>query len=187
MSTRFRVATICLTLLAAATVGCEASGAVVTEPPSGQPVTTSSATPPASASLAVQPSLNPGRLTAISASAPSKEAAAAFSACHIGDQVPMAKVVGMAQLASASELPHYVALSGREPQLKALGPVWVIQIRGDVFEPGGEVWTDPTCVVTTTDAGYFATGLITRPTTGETFKPQPPASPPDAVLPPLAP
>jgi len=94
----------------------------------------------------------------------------------------------MAELSTASDLPHYAPFTGREPQLKAAGPVWVIQIHGDVPEPQlGEIWTDPVCVVTSTDFGYFATGIVTKTATGETFKPEQPPSAPDRALPSLAP
>jgi hypothetical protein len=99
----------------------------------------------------------------------------------------LSRVSGMGLVASARNLAHYVPLTGREPQLKEVGPAWVIQIRGDVPQPGGEVWTDPTCVVTQSEFGYFATGPVRNTATGKVVTPEPPATPPDAKLPPLAP
>lgn len=128
-----------------------------------------------------------GELVAISGSAPSAGAADAMAKCHIGDMIPMSEVSGMAQLSAAGEITHYVPLTGREPQLRETGPVWVIQIHGDVQEPGGEIWTDPTCVVTRSDVGYFATGPVTKVATGSVLLPEAPATPPDRELPTLAP
>ena len=100
----------------------------------------------------------------------------------------------MAKLPAASDLTHYVALTGREPLLEEPGPVWVIQIKGDVPQqgggspsPGGEIWTDPICFVTSSDFGYLGTGPITNTTTGKTTQPEAPAVAPDRRLPPLAP
>ena len=126
-------------------------------------------------------------LVAISASAPSAGAADAIAKCHIGDMIPISEVSGMAQLSTASEITHYVPLTGREPQLRETGPVWVLQIRGDVQEPGGEIWTDPTCIVTQSDYGYVATGPVKTVATGSVLLPEAPATPPDRVLPTLAP
>ena len=54
--------------------------------------------------------------------------------------------------------------------------------------PGSsEVWTDPTCVVTENDSGYFATGPVTNTATGKVLQPEAPAVPPDRTVPPLAP
>lgn len=107
--------------------------------------------------------------------------------CHIGDMIVADKVAGMGLLPSAPDILRYVPLTGREPQLKEPGPVWVIQIRGDVQQRGDEIWTDPTCVVTATDSGYFATGPVTDLTSGKVTPPETPAVLPDQALPPLAP
>jgi hypothetical protein len=123
----------------------------------------------------------------VSASKPSAGAVDAFAKCHIGDMILISRVTGMGQIASAKNLAHYIPLTGREPQLTEDGPAWVIQIRGDIQEPGNEVWTDPTCFVTESDSGYFASGPVRKTTTGTVATPEPPARPPDATLPPLAP
>jgi hypothetical protein len=110
-----------------------------------------------------------------------------FGKCHIGEAIPIDEIAGMAKLPAVSDLTHYVGLTGREPQLKEPGPVWVIQIKGDVPQLNGEIWTDPICFVSNSDFGYFATGPITNPTTGKTTQPEAPAVAPDRKLPPLAP
>lgn len=92
----------------------------------------------------------------------------------------------MAKLPAASDLTHYVPLTGREPLLKEPGPVWVIQIKGDVPQRSA-IWTNPICFVTNSDFGYMGTGPITNPATGKTTQPEAPAVPPDRKLPPLAP
>jgi hypothetical protein len=173
---------LALATVSIAFVGCVA-GAVVTEPPPG---TTAPTTKPAETAPA-QP-VDPGReLAAVSASHPTAAAADAMAKCHIGDMIVIEKVAGMAELPTAADLLHYVPLTGREPQLKEAGPVWVIQIKGDVQQMGSEIWTNPICVVTGSDHGYFATGPVANTATGKTVQPEAPAVAPDRTLPPLAP
>lgn len=173
---------LALAMVSIASVSC-VTGSVVTEPPSA---TSAPTTKPAATAVA-QP-VDPGQaLEAVSASHPSADAADAMAKCHIGDMIVIEKVAGMAELPTASDILHYVPLTGREPQLEESGPVWVIQIKGDVQELGGEIWTNPTCVVTQLDFGYFATGPVTNTATGKTIQPEAPAVAPDRTLPPLAP
>jgi hypothetical protein len=107
--------------------------------------------------------------------------------CHIGDMVPIEKVIGMGQISSAKDLYRYIPLTGREPQLREEGPAWIIQMLAELPQPGSnEVWIDPTCVVTQDDFGYFATAPV-RNATGTLLTPEAPAIPPDRKLPPLAP
>jgi hypothetical protein len=129
----------------------------------------------------------PDELAAVSASNPGPDAEAALEKCHIGDQIPLDRVVAMAKIPFARDLAHYIPLTGREPQLTEPGPAWVIQVQGDVQERGDEVWTDPTCVVTTNDAGYYATGQIRNTVTGDVLRPETPPVAPDRPLPTLAP
>jgi hypothetical protein len=163
-------------------LGCSTTGAVVTEPPATATVPT---TPPPSATASV--ALPNASFAPVSATKPAAEAAAALAACHIGDLVPISNVSGMAQIASAADLVRYVPLTGREPQPKASGPAWIIQIHGDVQQMGGEVWTNPTCIVTSSESGYVATGPVTNTATGKTITPEAPKTPPDRPLPSLAP
>jgi hypothetical protein len=165
-------------------LGCVA-GAVVTDPPAA--TTTPTPTTKPSETAPTQPVGSGQELAAVSASLPTAAAADAMAKCHIRDMIEIGKVAGMAQLPNAAELLRYVPLTGREPQLKEAGPVWVIQIKGDVQEMGGEVWTNPICVVTESDFGYFATGPVTNTSTGKTTQPEAPAAAPDRTLPPLAP
>jgi hypothetical protein len=176
----------------AALVGCVSAGAFVTEPPTS---TTSPTIPPvASMAPVATPDTGAPTLAAVSASHPGAEAAAVFATCRIGEFIPFNDVAGMAKLPAASDLTHYVPLTGREPLLKDPGPVWVIQINGEVPQqgggspaPGGEIWTNPICFVTNSDFGYLGTGPITNTTTGKTSEPEAPAVAPDRTLPPLAP
>jgi hypothetical protein len=176
---------VALSIMTIALAGCVSAGAVVTEPPNA----TRSTTNPPAASIApvATPESGPPSLAAVSASHPSAEAADVFSKCHIGDAIPIDEVAGMAKLPAVGDLTHYVGLTGREPQLKEPGPVWVIQIKGDVPQMNGEIWTNPICFVSNSDFGYFATGPITNPATGTTTQPEPPAVTPDRRLPALAP
>lgn len=175
---------VALTVLTVALVGCVSAGAVVTEPPNS----TTSPTKPPVASLA--PVATPDRgapsLVAVSASHPSAEAAAVFATCRIGEFIPINEIDGMAKLPAAADLAHYVPVTGREPLLKQSGPVWVIQIKGDV-PARQEIWTNPVCYVTNSDFGYLGTGPITNAATGKTTQPEEPAVPPDRQLPALVP
>jgi hypothetical protein len=181
LNDRFALAFVALAAIPVFASGCSTSGAVVTEPPEPWPSTVA-ATSAATDGLPIDLSLD-----AVSASAPTTKAASVLAACHVGDMITIDKVSGMAELPSAVDLPHFVPVTGREPQLKASGTVWVVQIRGDVQQRGNEIWTDPTCVVTSDDAGYFATGPVTNTATGKTIQPEAPPTPPDRALPSLAP
>jgi hypothetical protein len=175
---------VALTVLTTALVGCVSMGAVVTEPPTS---TTSPTNPPvASFAPVATPAVGAPSPVAVSASHPSAEAAAVFATCRIGEFIPINEVAGMAKLPTAGDLTHYIPLTGREPLLKEPGPLWVIQIKGDVPQRL-EIWTDPICFVTNSDFGYMGTGPITNPTTGKTTQPEAPAVAPDRSLPPLAP
>jgi len=181
LNDRFALAIVAMAAIPLFASGCSTAGAVVTASPDAKPSTVT-VTPTATDSLPIDLSLD-----AVSASAPTTEAAGVFAACHVGDMITIDRVSGMAELPSAVDLPHFVPFTGREPQLKASGTVWVVQIRGDVQQRGNEIWTDPTCVVTSDDAGYFATGPVTHTATGKTIQPEAPPTPPDRALPPLAP
>jgi hypothetical protein len=183
---------IALTILTAALVGCRSSGSVVTEAPDS---TTSPTNPPvASFAPVLTPESGAFALVAVSASRPGAEAADALAKCRIGEFIPINEVAGMAKLPAAGDLTHYVPLTGREPLLKEPGPIWVIQIKGDVPQhgggspsPGGEIWTNPICFATNSDGGFLATGPVTNLTTGKTTQPEPPAVVVDRTLPSLAP
>lgn len=175
---------VAIILVMASAAACARTGHPVTEAssvPSQTPIATYTAT------ARTEPA--PGELVPISASNPSVEAAAVFQKCHVGatDMFSVEQVIGMGEIPSATELVHYVPLTGREPQLADPGPFWVVQLDADVTQPGGEVWTDPTCVVTTKDFGFFATGPVKNASTGAVYTPLPPAVAPDRTLPPLVP
>jgi hypothetical protein len=87
-------------------------------------------------------------IVGVSLSKPTADSKAVFAACHIGDldQVPIAKVTGVGEIASMKDILHYVPLTGREPQIKAPGPVWIVTVHYDMFQPGAATrrgWTQP--------------------------------------------
>ena len=160
---------IAVSMLTIALTGCVSGGAVVTEPPNWIPPPTTR--PVASLTPVATPVSGATTLVAVSASHPGAEAAGIFRICRVRDLIPIDEVAGMAKLPAAGDLPHYVPLTGREPQLKQPGPLWVIQIDGALTQyngaspsPGGAIWTNPICFVTTSDFGFMATGPITDPT-----------------------
>jgi hypothetical protein len=175
---------VALTILTTALAGCVSGGAIVTEPPTS----TTSPTNPSVASLepVATPEGGAPTLVAVSASHPSAEAAEVLTKCRVGEFIPISQVAGMAKLPAASDLSHYVPVTGREPELNEPGPMWVIQIKGDLSMRSG-IWTDPICFVTDSEFGYMATGTTADYATGRTTQPEAPAVAPDGTLPPLAP
>lgn len=130
------------------------------------------------------------QIQSVSASKPLAEERRVFDSCHIGDDdlVPFDRVTGMGSVAAAKDVVRYVPLTGREPQLKESGTVWMVTIDLDLPQPGSsEVWADPTCIVTDQESGWFATGPVTNTATGEVMQPELPSKEPDLVLPPLVP
>lgn len=162
--------------LALTVFGCTTAAAPVTEGPDGPTATPLKTLAPVS-----------GEIEAVSKSKPTAEAVDVMAKCSIGEQIVIDKVSGMGKVPTAKDVLHYVPLTGREPQLKEQGPAWMVQIRGDVPQPGGEIWTDPVCVVTAGDHGFYATGTVTNAKTGKVTTPEPPLVPPDRTLPALAP
>jgi hypothetical protein len=127
-------------------------------------------------------------LAPVSRSNPAPGAADALAKCHIGDTIPIDKVTGMGEIGAASDVTRYVRLTGREPQLRDAGPAWVITVRADLPQPpSSEVWSNPTCVVTQGEFGWYATGPVRNTATGALLTPEVPAVAPDRTLPPLAP
>lgn len=129
----------------------------------------------------------PANLTPVSASSPSSEAAAVLARCGVGmaDSVRIDQVKAMGQV-PVSDIAHFVGLTGREPQLAEKGLAWIIQTKGDFPQPGGDVWTDETCIATPGDVVWYATGPI-RTSAGVVLTPEPAQSAPDRGLPPLSP
>jgi hypothetical protein len=81
-----------------------------------------------------------------------------------------------------------VPLTGREPQLSEPGPAWIVTVHADIVQPAGnEIWTDPTCVVTGEESGWWATGPVTDTATGKVKPSTIQLQPPDRRIPPLAP
>lgn len=177
---KVRAAAQPLVLVAALLAGCTSSGHATDVVPSPS----ARATTPTDAS-SVGP-LDMGR--AVSASKPSAGAADALAKCQVGSTISLDRVQGMELISPAREAPRYVALTGREPEIQSDEPAWVIQFRGEIPMPAnGEIWTDPVCVVTGDVFGYYATGPVKILPSGVVVTPGPLASPPDRVLPSLAP
>jgi hypothetical protein len=98
-----------------------------------------------------------GAVVAVSRSHPNADAVAALQACGLGPGAPI--VVAMGSVAVA-DITSYVPLTGTEPALRDPGSAWIIETTGDAVQPNGDVWTDETCIVTRSDAGWYATGPI---------------------------
>ena len=168
--------------------GCSV-GAVVTEPPNDGP--TPEPTVAASSEPPLAPSQTTDGITPISMTQPTAAAADVFAKCQIGKSgegqpITFEMVTGMGEIPYAKDVLRYAPLTGREPLLDDDGPVWIVQVRGDVYQRGGETWTDPTCVVTKQRSGWLATGPVTLPT-GDVVQPEEPKVQPDLALPPLLP
>jgi hypothetical protein len=96
------------------------------------------------------------------------------------------RVAGMGEIGDAREAPRYVNLTGQEPEIQVSEPAWLIQLQGEIPLPRGlGTAIDPTCVVIDGVNYLFMTGPYTAD--GKTYAPLVPASPPDLLLPPLAP
>ena len=177
--------------ITAATVllsACTSARAPVTTPPEqanvplASPAVVATPTPRMTTSQAVE------GIIAVSASKPSAAAQAVLGKCNIGDQIELKNVTGMGMIASPKDLPRYVPLTGREPQLVEAGPAWIVTVHANIPQPGSsELWTDPTCVVTGEESGWFATGVVTDTATGKVMSPEAPVQRPDLSVPPLLP
>jgi len=180
MNTLLRFATLIAgaTLVAAACVTPEAR-----VPPTPLPAPTS---PPMEATtsagpVVVQPLSAPidASLAPVARSNPGPEAQAAIDACNLDP----ARITGMAKVADARDLPKYVRLTGREPELREAKPVWVITYSGRFTIR--TIWADdPTCVVLDGEPILFLTGDYGR---GDSVAHPLPVPDPPLALPPLAP
>jgi hypothetical protein len=183
-----RVLQTACAMFALALSACVSSGGAPSTAAPEAPVSPSAnlqptATADAATTLPPDPAIVP-----VSASNPSAEANEVFAKCHIGDMVLLKAVTSMGKIASAQDLEHYVPLTGREPQLSEPGPAWIVTVHDSLPQPGStELWSDPTCVVTDQEFGWFATGPVTDTSTDKVIQPEAPAKPPDRGLPPLAP
>lgn len=62
--------------------------------------------------------------------------------------VPEASSSGMAKVSKARDLPKYVRLTGKEPEIQVDEPAWVVTYAGRVILPRALGWADdPICVV----------------------------------------
>lgn len=119
------------------------------------------------------------RLAAVSLSQPSAGAQSAIELCHVSAWA--AAVRGMAEVPSARDLPLYVPLTGREPEIQTDQPAWVVAFGGEVA-----LWTrsgagairakDPTCVVIDGWRTWYLTGGWSD-ATGALYTPMPAAEP----------
>lgn len=126
----------------------------------------------------VDDGLEPVSLTHLSAGA--KEA---LTLCVREGEIGL--VAGMAELASARDVPRYGWFFGKPPELQTDAPAWVVQFAGDV---PGRYGTDhdPTCVVINGVRTVFGTGGHTN-LDGKRQARSDMARAPDLALPPLLP
>lgn len=118
----------------ASSAGPDAPASLATEtpPPSGTPAP----------SRPVDPSLTP-----ISRSNPGPEAQAVLELCGAAG-FDLAGISGMAKVQRARDLPKYVRLTGKEPEIQVDEPAWVLTYSGRVILPRALGWADdPICVV----------------------------------------
>jgi hypothetical protein len=166
--------------MVALTAACVAPGASAA-PTTNNP--TASSLPPSSAPGATD-------LVAVSASSPDPAAAKVLERCNIA-LYGTDHVSGMGMISKASDLPHYVSLTGREPVLSFDGPAWIVAFKGQIAMPKlNEIWIDPVCVVVDSPdaglSGFYATGGWVA-SSGEVHTPLPAILPPDRPLPSLSP
>jgi hypothetical protein len=189
---RSLLAGIVAVLVAACTVSASPTPSADPSPsPDGVAPAEPSAPPPAASPTpstvrTVDPTIEP-----VSASAPSPDARKVMELClalKLSGEVDVEHVAGMGLIPHARDAVRYVPLTGREPELETDEPAWLIQLRGEILLPRGfGTAFDPTCVVVGGDRYLYITGPIFH--RGETTltTPLPIETPPDLLLPPLAP
>jgi len=119
-------------------------------------------------------------LAPVSMSNPPADAKTALDACvRPGDTV-----AGMARLASARDAHKYMLSNGREPELQADVPVWMVQLSG-VWTFRGRTAFNPVCIVINGEATFYAPyGTVSD---GPNWSPPSDFVAPALALPPLAP
>jgi hypothetical protein len=147
-------------------------------------------TEPAATAFAATPvATTPGdapvdaRLEPISLTHLSVEAKEALRLCVREGEIPL--VSGMAELASARDVPRYGWFFGKPPELQTDAPAWVVQFDGDVAARTATLH-DPTCVVIDGVRTLFGTGGVTS-LDGRTERRSELAVAPELSLPPLMP
>lgn len=169
------------TILIAAACATLEPGAPATRGPTRASPDVQAAASDAPGGVAQQPPAAPvdTTLTPVSRSNPGPEAQAAIDACNLDPT----RISGMAKLGDAAELPQYVRLTGKEPELREHKPVWVITYSGRFTIR--TIWAeDPTCVVLDGEPILFLTGDYGR---GDSVQHPLPVHDPPFSLPPLAP
>jgi hypothetical protein len=144
-------------------------------PSAGEPTPSSPAAPTAAPSTAPTVLAVDANITPVSLTAPGGVAADGIAACGVGahrDQVQ-----GIAVVAPASVLPHYVPLTGDEPEIKTDQPAFVVLYSGTIRLPlrGQAVYSDitgATCVFIDGWPTWFSTGPWVDPL-GNTGTPLP--------------
>lgn len=123
-------------------------------------------------------------LTQVSRSNPGPEAGAILDLCGAAG-FDLAGISGMAKVAHARDLPRYVRLTGREPEIQTDAPAWVVAYSGRMTLPRALGWAeDPICVVIDGERTVFLTGRHGR---GDVESEPLPVPGPPFSLPPLAP
>jgi hypothetical protein len=142
------------------------------------PASLAAETPPPSGTAAPSRPVDPS-LTPISRSNPGPEAQAVLELCGLDPTL----VSGMAKVSKARDLPKYVRLTGKEPEIQVDEPVWVVTYSGRFTIR--TIWAeDPTCVVIDGEPLLFMTGDYGR---GDSVSHPLTSTDPPLALPTLAP
>jgi hypothetical protein len=162
--------------------GCSTSGHPAEDP---QPTTKA---PQVTPGPTIAPGADDGGVVPVSLSNLSADAQVALERCLVDPSSASKSVDSMGLVGQARDVPRYVPLTGLEPEIQTTAPAWVVQLKGEFPQlRGGEIWTDPVCVVIGETFGLYATGPVTDMATGKSVAPMAPESPPDLVLPKLQP
>ena len=153
-----RITTVLALTAVTLLVGCvQASGGSV---PSSAPRTSS---PTSIVTRLVQPA-GAGEVTPVSLTSSDVETAGAIKGCGVLEY--RNQVAGIGILSDSRLLPHYVAFTGREPEIQFGGPVFVVRYSGTIRLPtmgriGAAAYIDAddmTCAMINGSPRWFLTG-----------------------------
>lgn len=170
-------------LLGACSAPIGATGDQTSQPPVAPAPSSSKGetTPGSTASLPVDPNL-----TAVSRSNPGAEAEQVLALCGVKPDDP--RIVGMARLPTAADIPRYAPVVG--PELaRDYKVVWLVQLQGNFTPPtragSPRTYPDPTCANYDGESIFYGTHGSKEQ---DKFRPAPePAEAPSAALPPMTP
>lgn len=144
------------------------------------PTVLATETPPPSGTPAPSRPIDPS-LTPVSRSNPGPEAQVVLELCGLDPTL----VSAMAKVSKARDLPEYVRLTGKEPEIQVDKPAWVVTYAGRVILPRALGWADdPICVVIDGVRTVFLSGRHGR---GDLESAPLPVPEPPLALPTLAP